>query len=196
MSIGCRTCLGWASHVLCGPPQRGWGRHLRLPPPSPPAHAPGNDLSGTIPASWAQLPSLKQLYVRPGNERLCGRLPPNATFQLCDASGNSACSLQVSLDSSPYCQAQPQTEPSARRPAPHPAVVGLVPTAAAAAQMQLLSRCLLWSAAWWAWRASLLQQCTLSGGGGGGSSHHGRPRCCYRTPAPAARVVAHPRLAR
>lgn len=42
----------------------------------------GNDLSGTIPAEWASFPSLEQLYVRPGNLKLCGPLPPGITFQV------------------------------------------------------------------------------------------------------------------
>lgn len=41
----------------------------------------GNELSGTIPASWASLPALEQVYVKPGNPKLCGPLPPGINFK-------------------------------------------------------------------------------------------------------------------
>jgi hypothetical protein len=49
----------------------------------------GNDLSGTIPAEWASFPDLEQVYVRPGNERLCGPLPPGIRFKAREEGGQA-----------------------------------------------------------------------------------------------------------
>ena len=46
----------------------------------------GNSFSGTIPASWAQLPNLDKVVLQPGNPRLCPQPPQGATFSLCGVS--------------------------------------------------------------------------------------------------------------
>ena len=38
--------------------------------------------AGTIPAEWAELPSLEYLYVKPGNPKLCGPLPEGMNFKV------------------------------------------------------------------------------------------------------------------
>ncbi|KAK2080725.1 hypothetical protein QBZ16_000579 [Prototheca wickerhamii] len=43
-----------------------------------------NQLTGTIPASWSQLPSLTALTVRPGNDGLCAALPEGSSIQFCE----------------------------------------------------------------------------------------------------------------
>jgi hypothetical protein len=60
----------------------------------------GNDLSGTIPASWAeQLPLLERVTVQPGNDDLCAWVPAGAAFQAC-WQGDVMC-WSSSLDSDP-----------------------------------------------------------------------------------------------
>lgn len=48
-----------------------------------------NVLHGHLPASWARLPSLQSAWVRPGNYQLCGKLPQQAGFALCQITSNS-----------------------------------------------------------------------------------------------------------
>eukprot|EP00884_Botryococcus_braunii_P000598 jgi/Botrbrau1/10539/Bobra.7_1s0018.2 len=48
-----------------------------------------NVLHGHLPASWARLPSLQSAWVRPGNYQLCGKLPQQAGFALCQITTNS-----------------------------------------------------------------------------------------------------------
>lgn len=45
----------------------------------------GNDLSGTIPASWSELANLQDIIVQPGNPDLCPTAPAGAPFQVCAA---------------------------------------------------------------------------------------------------------------
>ena len=42
-----------------------------------------NMLQGRIPPSWANLSSLRAVWVRPGNYQLCGSTPALAPFHLC-----------------------------------------------------------------------------------------------------------------
>lgn len=59
-------------------------RGTRLDAPThvgPPARLPAPS-AGTIPAEWSALTSLEMLYVKPGNARLCGPLPPNLPFKV------------------------------------------------------------------------------------------------------------------
>ncbi len=65
----------------------------------------GNDLNGTIPASWASLPSVEHIYVKPGNPRLCGPIPAGLERKLCDAS-QPDCLQRARLDG-PLCPPLP-----------------------------------------------------------------------------------------
>ena len=47
-----------------------------------------NKLSGTIPASFTQLPDLTSVGVSPGNYQLCGAAPERARFVLCRQLGS------------------------------------------------------------------------------------------------------------
>ena len=69
---------------------------LTRPPPPPRAPA------GTIPQEWVYLPRLEQVYVKPGNPRLCGPLPRGMNFKLCDAAGSTECNVTAALDG-PTC---------------------------------------------------------------------------------------------
>ncbi|KAI3437798.1 hypothetical protein D9Q98_000245 [Chlorella vulgaris] len=70
----------------------------------------GNELSGTIPAAWANFSSLEQLFVHPGNQKLCGPIPAGANFKLCDARGNIECNMTTVLDG-PDCPVVPAPAP-------------------------------------------------------------------------------------
>lgn len=45
----------------------------------------GNDLTGTVPASWTQLRSLRDVVVSPGNLGLCTAAPRGGQFTLCSS---------------------------------------------------------------------------------------------------------------
>lgn len=66
---------------------------------------PGNALTGTIPASWAQLASLQQVTLQPGNPGLCPALPEGANFMLCDAVDKYCDSREQLASSSTECDA-------------------------------------------------------------------------------------------
>lgn len=53
-----------------------------------------NNISGRIPDSWTNFTSLQRLVVKPGNEYLCGPVPPNLPFKLCDE-GDPSCLRSV-----------------------------------------------------------------------------------------------------
>ncbi|KAL4421913.1 hypothetical protein ABPG77_005197 [Micractinium sp. CCAP 211/92] len=74
-----------------------------------------NDLSGTIPAQWGGLRSLSRLIIRPGNERLCGPLPPGLPFRLCDERDLTCLRTPVQL--APTC-GPILAPPAAEGPAP------------------------------------------------------------------------------
>ncbi|KAI7843216.1 hypothetical protein COHA_003196 [Chlorella ohadii] len=62
-----------------------------------------NNLTGDVPASWLQLPSLKLVQVQPGNAELCtGSVPPSAQFDLCP-SGYVVCSADSLVPDGPQC---------------------------------------------------------------------------------------------
>ncbi|KAL4437438.1 hypothetical protein ABPG75_004577 [Micractinium tetrahymenae] len=74
-----------------------------------------NDLSGTVPAQWSGLRSLSRLIIRPGNDRLCGPLPPGLPFRLCDERDLTCLRTPVQL--APTCGAI-LAPPVAEGPAP------------------------------------------------------------------------------
>lgn len=56
-----------------------------------------NDLTGTVPASWLQLPSLRDVVVSPGNPELCTAVPLGAQFTLC-SSADMLCLTPLPVD--------------------------------------------------------------------------------------------------
>lgn len=103
----------------------------------------GNALSGTIPASWAQLPRLRQVVVQPGNAAMCAEAPAGAAFQLCQAGdriSEVSCQAAVPSDAS-QCGGQPSGNSSSSFPVAAVAVpVAVVGTAALAAAGYVLWR--------------------------------------------------------
>ena len=82
-----------------------------LPPPTPTTPSThthpcsdisSNNITGTIPATWAQLGSLEKIILQPGNPALCPDAPANATFKLCDVTDDVLCITPLSLDA-PAC---------------------------------------------------------------------------------------------
>lgn len=88
-----------------------------------------NDLSGTIPASWANLTSLRRLVIRPGNPILCGPVPPGLPFFLCSDEDVSCLRNQPTL---PVCSAAAGPTPEGAAAAGGPADGGAAPSAPAA----------------------------------------------------------------
>lgn len=56
-----------------------------------------NMLQGKVPSSWANLSSLRALWVRPGNYQLCGSPPPLAAFHLCKEVDAQCAPLRLTL---------------------------------------------------------------------------------------------------
>ncbi|GAB4814550.1 hypothetical protein N2152v2_001596 [Parachlorella kessleri] len=69
-----------------------------------------NNLTGTIPPEWAGFEPLQRLIIRPGNPHLCGPIPPNLPFSLCDDSDVSCARVVPSLDG-PNCPVLPPPSP-------------------------------------------------------------------------------------
>lgn len=64
-----------------------------------------NNLTGTVPSSWLQLPSLNLVQVQPGNSDLCtSSLPSSARFDLCPV-GYVICSADSLAPDGPQCSA-------------------------------------------------------------------------------------------
>lgn len=64
-----------------------------------------NNLTGTVPSSWLQLPSLNLVQVQPGNSDLCtSSLPSSARFDLCPV-GYVICSAESLTPDGPQCSA-------------------------------------------------------------------------------------------
>lgn len=64
-----------------------------------------NNLTGAVPSSWLQLPSLELVQVQPGNSQLCtGSLPESAQFDLCPV-GYVICSAESLTPDGPQCSA-------------------------------------------------------------------------------------------
>ena len=70
----------------------------------------GNELSGSVPASWTQLASLEKITMQPGNPGMCTGLPPDAAFKLCKA-GDQLC-LDQPVSNSTNCLAPPPPAPA------------------------------------------------------------------------------------
>lgn len=43
-----------------------------------------NNLGGPVPQSWQDFPSLRRLYINPGNDNLCGSIPADSAFTVCE----------------------------------------------------------------------------------------------------------------
>jgi hypothetical protein len=70
----------------------------------------GNNLSGSVPDSWAQLASLDRITMQPGNPDMCTGLPPDAVFKLCKA-GDQLC-LDQPVSNSSNCAPPPPPAPA------------------------------------------------------------------------------------
>jgi hypothetical protein len=68
-----------------------------------------NNLSGPIPPSLVNETSLRKVVIKPGNEFLCGPIPENLPFQLCD--DRDVTCLRLSVDLMPECPAGLPLEP-------------------------------------------------------------------------------------
>ncbi|KAI3429894.1 hypothetical protein D9Q98_010205 [Chlorella vulgaris] len=83
-----------------------------------------NDLSGSIPAAWQAHTNLSRLVLAPGNPRLCGPIPPNLPFSLCDDTDLTCLRVPVNLNTScgpilaPPPLAAPAAEPAATSTGP------------------------------------------------------------------------------
>lgn len=72
-----------------------------------------NELSGTVPASWAALNSLERLVLRPGNPELCGPVPSGLPFYICtDADASCLKERPTLLEGSCAPAASPAGEPA------------------------------------------------------------------------------------
>ena len=98
-----------------------------ISPYAPPTHLhhhrslAGNELAGSVPASWAQLPQLQRVDMQPGNPGMCTALPEGSRFRLCQAGGV-------------LCTApEPSNASQCEAPTPSPAGSSGFPTAAVAA---------------------------------------------------------------
>lgn len=98
----------------------------------------GNSLSGSIPASWAQLTHLAAVTMQPGNPSMCTGVPEGAHFKLCQA-GSFVCS-EPTQGSSSQCSSLPP-QPGSGGSFPVAAVVA--PVGAAAVSAAVLAA-LLW----------------------------------------------------
>lgn len=58
----------------------------------------GNNLTGTVPASWANLKQLSRITLYPGNPGLCGHKPGDASFKVCHADDQLLCRPVASDD--------------------------------------------------------------------------------------------------
>jgi hypothetical protein len=67
-----------------------------------------NNLSGPIPTTFANFSNLQRLVIKPGNPYLCGPIPPNLPFQLCNDLDLSCLKIPVVLR--PVCP--PNLEPT------------------------------------------------------------------------------------
>jgi hypothetical protein len=81
--------LGLSSNQLTGSLPGGWGGGGSLPELQQ-LFLSYNKLSGAVPSSLRNLESLQDLWLRPANRQLCGALPSNLPFTVCQISG-SAC---------------------------------------------------------------------------------------------------------
>ena len=91
----------------------------------------GNELSGSVPASWTQLDSLQKITMQPGNADMCTGLPAGATFKLCKA-GDQLC-LDQPVSNSSNCLAPPPPAPASGSAFPVAAVAVPVSVVALAA---------------------------------------------------------------
>ena len=72
----------------------------------------GNNITGTVPASWTQLAALERIVMQPGNPDMCITLPQDATFSLCVA-GDFMCLNKPEPSNASNCQAVAATAASA-----------------------------------------------------------------------------------
>ena len=72
----------------------------------------GNNITGTVPASWTQLAALERIVMQPGNPDMCITLPQDATFSLCVA-GDFMCLDKPGAIHASNCQAVAATAASA-----------------------------------------------------------------------------------